>query len=255
MTEAISFKQERIEDIYDLQTLKKYACIKNQHLNDWCMQCMDCVSRFFCKAGKQAIHIMEKETKPKEESEKKSFAVKPVSDAESRKRKEIEDIFSSEDPLKMLLEINTKSKSAAIAQRVVNWRNRYPGLEEQYHMVDKIKFLWRKPYDRMTAQDILDELYPKKEEEKPVAKVDENEMSVEDVLNEFGVDPAVYEKVPEPELKIEPVKFEPIAISTTPNLDELLNRLEKEKKDLCAKMAEIDKQIESVITVKKLITG
>ena len=54
---------EQIKDL-NLISLRKYACPKIQSQNDWYLQCVECLGREGCPAGKRAIEIIENETKP-----------------------------------------------------------------------------------------------------------------------------------------------------------------------------------------------
>lgn len=147
------FVKETIESIYDLETLKKYACPKIQNKREWYLECISCKKK--CRAGLQAEWIVNTETKP---MEKKEESV--IQQVENKKKQEIIDIFTKEDPIRYLLETSPNTKPQSIYQRVNYWRRVYPDLEEKFHMIEKVRFLWSKPWDSMKVPDILKEMYP-----------------------------------------------------------------------------------------------
>ena len=280
------YKDEKIEDIYDLNFLKKYACPKNQHKKDWYCECVDCPSRKTCRAGKQAYFIMNNVTAPNTDSSQIAVDIQ-----EKKKRDAIEDIFRQPDPLKVLLETSGNVKPQSIYQRVNLWRKSYPDLEEKYHMMEKVRILWNKPYDRMRVPDVLKMMYPDsvpKEEPKPVISVDTASMHPSSIVAEkplarYSVKPFMPEKKEEKamskddevsleeflsendiseeeeELKapLDPVKqSSPKAkapSSEASKMQDMLVKLENEKKHHLQKIQELDKQIEAIHTVQKLI--
>lgn len=148
---------ERIEDVTDLQYLKKYACPKYQHKREWYLECIDCKTKNKCKAGKQAIFLMNNSTEP---AKKETKPMTPQEIQDKKKREEVENIFKRPDPVKYLLETSPNIKPQSIYQRVNLWRKNYPDLQEKYQMIEKVRFLWTKPYDSMKVPKILEELYP-----------------------------------------------------------------------------------------------
>ena len=271
----LNVKSDRIEDIFDLQSLKTYACQKVKYRREWYLNCMDCAGVKNCKAGQQAMLIMEKETKAPEVEK-------------DPERRTIVEIFQKEDPVKALLGKYQNMRGPSVYAKVNVWRKNHPDLEEKYHMVEKVRFLWRKPYDRMKVEDILKELYPgvdiPKEEEKtyksgvtlkhevkelaptniaPNSKVysvkpaeDEDSISLEEFLAETGDDtPDIQEKKEvEPDVHLLKEAQEPSpVINESSKMADMLVKLENELKYHSEKIEEIRKQIEAIHTVQKLI--
>ena len=279
------FKEDRIEDIDDLQYLKKYACQKVKYRREWYMNCMDCPGLKGCKAGLQAVVIMEKETKAPEIEK-------------DPERKAIIDIFEQPDPVKILLSKYTNMRGPSIYAKVNVWRKNHPDLEEKYHMVEKVRFLWRKPYDQMKVEDIFKELYPgvkipktqiysssdakpPKNEEKPYksgvtlkhevreeaptemapnSKIvtikpdiredsDGDSISVEDFLAETETESKTVVK----EESAPQESMQSSAGSAYSDMDALLEKLQKDKADYSAKIEQINKQIEAIHTVQQLM--
>ena len=159
MTNATTLKElnERIEDISDLNYLKKYACPKYQHKPEWYLECIDCKSKDKCKAGKQANFLIDNSTAPEQ---------KEPNAPEDKMRTMIEDIFRSKDPVRTMLERSGNIKPQSVYQKVWAWKKKYPDLEERYQMLSKFNFLWRNPWDSMKVPDIIASLYEKPTEEK-----------------------------------------------------------------------------------------
>lgn len=147
---TIEEANERIEDIFDLNYLKKYACLKYQHKREWYLECIDCKSKNKCRAGKQANFLMNNSTAPEQ---------KEPNPPEDKTRAMIEDIFRSKDPVRTMLERSGNIKPQSVYQKVWAWKKKYPDLEEKYQMLGKFNFLWRNPWDSMKVPDIIKELY------------------------------------------------------------------------------------------------
>jgi len=211
------YKTERIEDIFNLDSLNKYACQKVKNSNEWYMKCIECSGFKNCKTGQQAALIMEKETSPKESD--------PL-------RQQIIDIFSETRPIKKLLESFINLRPPSIYAKVNVWRKKYPDLDKKYHMIDNVRFLWTKKYESMKVVDILKELYPE-----PKVETAEENVSLEDFLNDIEV---------EKEEKKE-------SSNSDSSMDILLSKLESERKTLNEKLKEIERKIDAVKTVQKLI--
>ncbi len=250
---------ERIEDIMDLQTLKKYSCLKNMHKPEWYMECVECKEKDHCRAGKQAVFILNNATSPEKKEEPKT-EVAAVAKNAKKSKEEIEALFSSEDPVKTILEVTLPgTKSQSLYNRIYVWEKHYPDLKEKYHVLDQFRFLFKKPYDRMTAAEILETLYPEKEE-KQMNETQDDVISLEDFLNETEstpkTKPAVSEKfIPVPprlftEKKEEPKKE---AGDECSRMEQMLVKLENEKKDLAERIRNVDKQIEAIHIVQSLI--
>ena len=282
------YKDDRIEDIFDLQYLKQYACQKVKYRREWALNCMDCQELKKCKAGQQAMLIMEKETK----------APEVETDPE---RKAIADIFGQPDPIKMLLSKYTNMRGPSVYAKVNVWRKNHPDLEEKYHMMEKVRFLWRKPYDQMRVEDIFKELYPgviipktqpystsdvkpPKNEEKIVYKSgvtlkhevreevptemapnsrivtikpdiredsDGDSISLEDFLAETETG-----KEPEKILIKEDAPQDTMQGSASPaysDMGAMLEALQKTKADYSAKIEQIDKQIDAIHMVQQMM--
>lgn len=222
MTEQISVLNERIEDVSNLQYLKKYACHKSAYCKDWYLKCLDCGEFKKCKVGQRAAVLMDIETSThKIES--------PQKIQEDKKRTEISDIFSMKDPIRYLLETSMTVRPQSIYTRVNSWRKNYPDLEEKYHMIEKVRFLWTKPYDSMSVPDILKMLYPE-DKKKEETKVESDDVSLEDFLQE--------QKEPKP--------VEKKASSSREDIGMLIEKLEREKSSLEKRIQELDKQISAV---------
>ena len=246
------YTEDKVEDIMDLQYLKKYACPKNQHMREWYLKCLDCKSRYTCRAGKQAEFIMNNITTPTTHPEEsKAAPPAPI----GKKEQEIRDIFTQADPVKALFDtMSPDSKAYAIYKKVCYWKTKYPHLDKEFHMMDKVRFLMTKPYDRMNISEAMEALYGKiKKEEKPVAQVktavakepEQDDISLEDFLDEVN------------EEKTEaPMKEQSTAgTGNASDMDILLKKLTESKNDLQAKIKEIDKQIEAIRTVQKLMAS
>lgn len=213
------FKEDRINDIYDIQSLKKYACQKVKYLKDWYLKCVDCPDKS-CRVGKQVSVIMENETMPEETD--------PI-------RKQIVDIFSQKDPLKALLTSFSQLRPPSVYAKVNSWRRRHPDLEERYHMIEKVRFLWTKQYESMTIPDILKQLYPSDSE-----IADSDDISLEEFLSEC-------EEKEEADVDLK--ETPPVSDS----MDILLKNLYSEKSECEIRLQEIQRQIDAVNTVKELM--
>lgn len=263
-------KDERIEDIWTLDKLKKYACPKLMHDGEWYLHCVDCPSRKNCRAGQQAVFLLTTETNPAPKS------------PEDKKRMEIIAIFSRKDPIRYLLEQCTNMRPQSVYAKVSVWKKNYPDLEEKFHMLEKVRFLWRKPYDSMTVPNILKELYPDQEpkpEEEPYksgvtlahevkelpateiapnSKVysvtpkdnyDGDSISIADFLAESG------NEEPTEDVISETPKPQQIPETANTDMDTLLTKLKSDKASYENKIKEIDKQIEAILTVQKLMNA
>ena len=271
MTEAI--KEERITDIMNLQDLKKYICPKNQHEKEWYMKCFECPGRKTCTVGKQAIFIMENETKPQvHETQNIALTVQQM-----KLRKTIVDIFSSPDPVREILTQYPKLKPQSIYAKVNVWKKNHPDLEKQYRMIEKVRFLWTRPYDQMTVPEIIEKLYgaeavpkePEKEEtkvtytaiapnsriisvkpeileeaQKDVSEVmeDGDSVTLEDLLKEFNAQPV--DSKP---------SVSPSDNSDLNHLNNLLETLRKNIADYRQKIQVAENQISAILTVQKLM--
>lgn len=271
MTSAVNMTinqivEPRISEIFDLQSLKKYACVKNQHLSEWYLECVGCKSKDICKAGKQAVFILNNVTQPESSKEAKKPEA-PLNPVAAKKRADIERLFSEKDPVLTLLKASSgTAKSQSIYSKVYVWGKHYPDLEKKYRMLDKFRFLWSKPYDRMTVSEILDTFYSDKKEESGENKMEkavsakpekDDAISLEDFLEEN----AEAEK-PAPERKpADLFLFEAPKESKTASPDsgemlrmnDILTKLEKDRKEVEQKLSEINKQIDAIHTVQKLM--
>ena len=184
-------RDEKIEDIGSLEYLKKYACQKVKYRREWYFNCVECAELKKCKAGQQAMVLMERDTKAEEKPE-------PM----DPKKQAVIDIFENTDPIRYLLENSGNVKPQSIYAKVNVWRKNYPDLEAKYKMTEKVKFLWQKPYDSMRVPDILKSLYPDAEKKpeadisKEVKAVDTASMHPSSIIsvdpisgNKFGTDP------------------------------------------------------------------
>lgn len=265
---------DKIEEIFDLQTLKKFACPKNQHKKEWYMECVECKSKERCKAGKQALFILNNETAPSQkESAVTISAKKPkeelvVSLQEKKKRDMVEAIFSSQDPVRKLLESCDCMKAQSVYNKVNSWRKSFPDLQEKYHMLEKVRFLWTHPYDQMRVPDILKMMYPEPEKKEeapvmsPVKKEETEDISLEDYLNEFPEEEPVEEKLIN-EKDILHKRFQDLAkesprpknnLPITPkdivqNMQSFVEKLRNEKDLLQKRMQELDEQLKAFYTV------
>ncbi len=194
-------QDEWIENIQTLQYLKKFACPKVQHKKDWYTECEKCLGQNSCKTGTRVMKLTGRYSQPKApepprkpEPQKKPEAVYSETDTFRMKTRElVQKVFEQKDPVRYLLEHAESPKPMAVYQKVQSWKNKYPDLEKQYHMMAKVRFLWSDPYDRMSVPDILRELYERKEElqtvqepEVVVASVMDDDISLEDFLAEIG---------------------------------------------------------------------
>lgn len=287
MTQAIPeikkpFIEKRIKDIDTLQELNKFACMKVKSHREWYLECMECPGKKSCPVGKQAEIIMEKETKPSQEND--------ISQETDPTRISIVDIFGQKEPVKALLKAFPNLRPPSLYAKVNAWRRRYPDLEDRYHMVEKVRFLWRKQYESMTITEILSSLYPEESNVVKVESIDVASMhptsilSAEPISNysvevkkmEDNTHTAIAPNSPiitlkpkatldadEDSISLEDFLAEnseedsktTIAPkeSSTPNLDFLLDKLRKEKSDLESQICVIDDQINAVLTVKKML--
>lgn len=148
-------KDERIEDIHDLAYLRKYACQRYRYCGqDWYLKCVDCKNK--CKAGLQAIVIMDNETKAAEK-----VPDPPV----DKKKQEVIDIFESKDPVRYMLEHSGNIKPQSVYAKVSVMKKNYPDLDKKYHMLEKFRFLYTVPYASMKIPDILAQMYPESKAE------------------------------------------------------------------------------------------
>ena len=280
----VHYKEDKIEEIFDLQYLKKYCCPKNKFKREWYLECMDCPTRKTCRVGQQAIYIMDNQTTP---SEKKNDNA-PQEIAKKSMRDMIIDIFTKDDPVRYLLEMSPNVKPQSIYSKVSVWRKNYPDLEERFHMLEKVRFLWTKPYDRMKIPDILKKLYPDSQsneqaEEKPYksgvalkhevkelaptniapnskvfsVKPDNDDISLEEFLaeTEDACDEAndVKEAVDNLQTYSSSQKEVVSIPDESSRMTDVLVKLENELKYHSEKIEEIRKQIEAIHTVQKLI--
>lgn len=276
-----SYREDRIEEIFDLQYLKKYCCPKNKFKREWYLECMDCPSKKTCKAGQQAVFIMENQTAP---SEKKSDNAQELSKRNTRDM--VIEIFSKPDPVRYLLEMTPNVKPQSVYSKVSVWRKNYPDLEERFHMLEKVRFLWTKPYDRMRIPDILKLLYPdnepgKVQEEKPYksgvtlkhevkeltptniapnSKVfsikpdpEDDNISLEDFLEETETEKSIPDDIHEDAHLLKEAEKQVPAISESSRIADALKKLEGELDFHSKKMDEIRKQIDAIHTVQRLI--
>ncbi len=270
------YKDERIEDIMDLQALKKYVCPKYQYKNDWYLECVACKSKNKCKAGKQAVFIIENETNLKQQKES------PMEIQKRNKRIEIEMIFRKEDPVKYMLENSENIKPQSLYQKVWSWAKSNPDLEEKYHMVEKFRFLWTNPYDKMRIPDIVKMLYPEPKvtytDIAPNSKIvtvkssemvnssdnsedsSEDSISLEDFLQEMSDDVSGEAEVKAgKETKVvsdQRTIQDAAGSSKDPAYSSMAELKKKLQKDICdyeAKIQEIRKQIEAIDTVQALM--
>ena len=143
-------KDERIEDIHDLTYLRKYACQRYRYCGqDWYLKCVDCKNK--CKAGLQAIVIVDNKTKAAEK-----VPDPPV----DKKKQEVIDIFESKDPVRYMLEHSGNIKPQSVYAKVSVMKKNYPDLDKKYHMLEKFRFLYTVPYASMKIPDILAQMYP-----------------------------------------------------------------------------------------------
>lgn len=266
--EKAVLKDERIEDIWTLDRLKKYACPKIMHEKEWYLNCVDCPSKKNCRAGQQAVFLVTTETNPTPQT------------PEDKKRAEIITVFSQKDPIRYLLEQCTNMRPQSVYAKVSVWRKNYPDLEEKFHMLEKVRFLWRKPYDRMTVPDILKELYPKEPEEKPYKSGVTLAHEVKELpATEIAPKSKVYSVTPDvdsdgdsisiadflaeaeatdgesSDIVAEKTEERSLPKMTNPDMDALLTKLKNDKKSYESKIQEIDKQIEAILTVQKLMSA
>lgn len=289
MTQAIPeikkpFIEKRIKDIESLQELNRFACMKVKSHRDWYLECMECPGKKSCPVGKQAELIMEKETKPSQE--------KDISQETDPTRITIVNIFEQEEPVKALLKAFSNLRPPSLYAKVNAWRRRHPDLEDRYHMIEKVRFLWRKQYESMTITDILKELYPDESHivaidvasmhptsilsSEPITKYSAEmnarieEKKMEDSRTEIAPNSPVITLKPkqnsgidEDSISLEDFLAENGDISEetsqpqfpTPNLDFLLNKLREEKHSYEKKISELDRQIEATLTVKRLLNA
>jgi len=281
MSEQI-LQREKIEDIQNLQDLKKYVCVKNAYKKDWYMSCVDCKDRSRCRAGKRAVILMEELTA--KEAPKKQEAV--LNPSEAKLRDNIIHIFTQKDPVKELLMSATGVKPLSIYQRVWSWKRKFPDLEKRFNMIQKVQFLWKKPYDSMKIPDILKELYPEKDTSEVIympetggiisakkgelskaqaeiaeqAAVQGNAAEEEITLQDF-LDGIVPEKKPAEKPKAEELKPEKISPALQEAgdrngylsySDKLLKKLEDERLKCEKRIQTLDSQIAALKTVREM---
>ena len=174
------FDDTRISQIESLAELKKFACPKTAYMKEWYMKCIDCASFKTCKAGQQAVKLMELSTAPKKND------IPPMPNQKLDLKAYVEWVFKYTDPVKTLMETNTAVKPQSVYQRVHMWKKNYPDLEEKYHMLEKFRFLWGNPYAQMKIPDILKMMYP--EEKEPEKKAEEIVSDVKDALRKTIVE-------------------------------------------------------------------
>lgn len=190
-------QDERIENIQTLQYLKKFACPKVQHKKDWYTECEKCPGQNSCKTGTRVMKLTGKAPKPKPKPQENPVIEKRREIGYSgglqvRTRETIRQIFEQKDPVRYLLEHSESPKPMAVYQKVKSWKHKYPDLEKRYHMMEKVRFLWSDPYDRMSIPDILRALYTRESQESSIPEVmyapepeTEDEISLDDFLAEM----------------------------------------------------------------------
>lgn len=231
-----------ISQIDDLGELKKYACPKTSYLKEWYMKCMDCASIKTCKAGQQAVKLMEISTAPKKND------IPPMPDQKTDLKDYIEWVFKYTDPVKTLMESNPAVKPQSVYQRVHMWKKNYPDLEAKYHMLEKFRFLWCNPYAQMKIPDIVKMMY--QDEKEPEKKAEEIASGVKDALKKTiadGVSKFTEEKKKELPLRMsgesfadfrarkDQMKNQKEDISDEVNLDDFLK---EEANDMPAQLSE-----------------
>lgn len=264
MTESI-IETVRIPDIFNLGELKRYACPKVQHISDWYLKCVDCKSKDKCKAGKQAIFIMNNETSPEKSKPEVST---------DKFREQVIQIFSQPDPLRALLECSGDSKAPSVCTKVSMWKKRYPDLEDRFHMTEKVRFLWSKPYDSMRVPEVLRTLYSNDFENvvitpksptniapnSPVFTVkhlnasEDDDISLEDFLAETDSDDLIDADIPATPKAPAPMQTSERS-SKEPSMNDILKKLQKEREECSRRISEIDKQIKAIETVQNLMSS
>jgi hypothetical protein len=269
----------KIQEIENLQDLKGYACAKVQHVKDWYLKCVDCSGLKNCKVGQQAVKLVEESTAAKKAEE--------TANPKTSIRDQIEQIFSQKEPVKALLESAGNIRPQSIYGKVNLWRKNYPDLEEKYHMLEKVRFLWTRPWNTMHVSDILKKLYPGEGPEHdfdgkyagiPVVGEKEavlmnEDISLEDFLKENTVK-FTGEKHAEPVLKAVTGRDASVIYSAgeacstgevcptgeaaacggdSVKLEDILEKLRKNIADYEQKIREAKNQIEAVLTVQKLM--
>ena len=219
------------------------------------------------------------ETKPKKDEPAKKETGSAFGVKEQKKREEIERLFSRPDPVRALLESSPNAKAQSVYSRVYVWKKHYPDLEKKYGMLDRFRFLWSKPYDRMTAGEALKELYSEKKEEAKLSEQDkrtvplfgsgsDDTISLEDFLGSVGEDVERKESEPKPAVKmygngdLKEAKLSEQDKRTVPlsgsgsegsKMETVLRELEKEKQDCVNRIEQIEKKIEAIRIVQELI--
>ena len=258
----IDHKTPKIDEISNLQDLKPFACTKVQYKKDWYLDCVDCKGRNGCPAGKRAVFLTEHDMAPKGEESFQDIQ-------QNKLRDNIIHIFSQSDPVKELLSTSGNVKPQSIYQRVNMWRKNYPDLEEKYHMLEKVRFLWTKPYDSMRVPDILKMMYPEPPKETPkstpkpievrtkVIDIDpptnSDEMSLEDFLDSIPEATPTKKLPDEAYLVVSKAEPEVKSRETSGELDKMIERLQMKLSDLEKQKAEILHQLEAIKTVQNLM--
>jgi len=246
----------KISEIESLDELKPYSCPKNMHLKEWYLKCLDCTGLKTCMTGKQAVKLMEEST---------AAHKKAVPDPKSNLREYIEYVFTHKDPIRFLLQDNAakNTRPTSLYNRVYIWKKNNPDLEEKYHMLEKVRFLWKKPWSSMTLSDILKKMYPeegpehdfngkyadvKMQEVSTVAeqKAAGNTISLEDFLN--GETISETKPAPEKQKAVQPAQG-----NYPDNLDILMEKLRGQIAEYEQKIQETQDKIQAILTVQNLM--
>lgn len=261
-------RKPKISEIESLIDLKEYSCQRYRHMSEWYMNCIDCSEKKTCLAGKQAIKLMETSTAPKAKENKTE-----IPDPKTDTRGYIAYIFSLKEPVKELLKTAGNIRPQSVYARVNLWRKNYPDLEEKYNMIEKVRFLWTKPYNSMRIEDILKELFP---DEGPAHDfngkyanyqvVEVPEKTIDDILEDVSMPEESGEITLEDFLKkngapVSNTKIcekadiceKPADAGDSGRLDALLEKLRKNITEYERKIQETKEQIAAVLTVQKLM--
>ena len=123
-----------IETIGNLNDLKPYACPKAVHNGkEWYLTCIDCAGLNGCTAGKQAVGILNKQTKPGGNIQK-AQAIR-VEQQKEQIRQRLAAALQHESPVQYIMDIYGSNKKTA-SERLRRWKISYPDVFEKYSRKD-----------------------------------------------------------------------------------------------------------------------
>lgn len=148
-----------IETIGSLTELKAYACPRVVHNKEWYLKCVDCKGQKDCTAGKRAVELLNRQTKPN----KRNYNTKGLDEqrefARQNARDEFRKVLQHDDPVKYYSETHhVPIKNARVA--ISHWKRMYPDIyKEKYGENVPIDGTLKKVYDKARIVFAKDDPY------------------------------------------------------------------------------------------------